>query len=60
MAITTGSHPKALWPGVKAYFGKTYTEKPLVADMVFDKSGELDELIEYCAQIERCPPTSHN
>jgi hypothetical protein len=34
--ITTGSHPKALWPGVKAYFGKTYAEKPVVADMVFD------------------------
>jgi DNA-binding NarL/FixJ family response regulator len=32
----------------------------LGADMVFDKSSELDELIEYCAQIERCPPTSHN
>lgn len=34
--ITTGSHPKALWPGVKAFFGKTYNEKPLVCDMVFD------------------------
>jgi DNA-binding NarL/FixJ family response regulator len=32
----------------------------LGADMVFDKSSELDELIEYCAQIEPCPPTSHN
>ena len=37
MAITTGSHPKALWPGVKKFFGKTYAEKPLVCDMVFDK-----------------------
>lgn len=36
MTITTGSHPKALWPGVKAYFGKTYDEKPLVCEMVFD------------------------
>ena len=36
MAITTGSHPKALWPGIRAYFGKTYSEKPLTADMVFD------------------------
>lgn len=35
MAITTGNHPKSLWPGVKAYFGKTYNEKPLVCDMVF-------------------------
>lgn len=36
MAINTGSHPKALWPGVKEFFGKTYKEKPLVAEMVFD------------------------
>lgn len=36
MVTTSGSHPKALWPGVKAYFGKTYAEKPLVATMVFD------------------------
>lgn len=35
--ITTGSHPKALWPGVKKFFGKTYDEKPLVCDMVFDE-----------------------
>lgn len=35
--ITTGSHPKALWPGVKAFFGKTYDEKPLVCEMVFEK-----------------------
>lgn len=37
MAITTGNHPKSLWPGVKAFFGKTYREKPMVCDMVFDK-----------------------
>ena len=24
--ITTGSHPKALWPGVKAWFGRFYNE----------------------------------
>ena len=36
MAITTGSHPKALWPGVKSFFGKTYAEKRMVCDMVFD------------------------
>lgn len=32
----------------------------LGADKVFDKSSELDELIEYCAQLERCPPKSPN
>ncbi|MDC0657052.1 hypothetical protein N6L27_03480 [Leisingera sp. SS27] len=38
MAVTTtGSHPKALWPGVKKFFGKTYDEKPMVCDMVFDE-----------------------
>ena len=36
MAITTGNHPKSLWPGVKAFFGKTYREKPMVCTMVFD------------------------
>lgn len=24
--ITTGNHPKALWPGVKAWFGRSYNE----------------------------------
>ena len=36
MAITTGSHPKALWPGVQAFFGAKYREKEMVSDMVFD------------------------
>jgi len=35
MAITTGTHPKALWPGVKAFFGKSYKEKPTVCMQVF-------------------------
>lgn len=38
MAITTGNHPKSLWPGIKAFFGKTYDEKPMVCDMVFTKA----------------------
>ena len=37
MAITTGAHPKALWPGVKAFFGKNYAEKPMQCTMVFEK-----------------------
>lgn len=32
----------------------------LGADKVFDKSSELDELLEYCAQIERSHPTATN
>jgi len=26
--ITTGSHPKALWPGVKAWWGNSYNAYP--------------------------------
>ena len=28
MTISTGNHPKALWPGVKAWFGVGYGEHP--------------------------------
>jgi len=24
--ITTGTHPKALWPGIKAWWGRSYDE----------------------------------
>lgn len=34
--ITTGSHPKLLWPGLYALFGTTYKDLPGVADQVFD------------------------
>jgi len=49
MPVTTGNHPKSLWPGVKTFFGKTYAEKPARWSMVFnsmssDKSYE--ELVE--------------
>ena len=36
MAITTGSHPKELWPGIKKIFGESYAQKALVCDMVFE------------------------
>lgn len=35
--ITTGNHPKALWPGVKAWFGQSYGEHPLEYTAIFDK-----------------------
>lgn len=47
MTITTGSHPKALWPGVKKFFGKTYAEKPMVCDMVFDAMSSNKAYEEY-------------
>lgn len=34
--ITTGNHPKALWPGVREYFGTQYREKPLQYPAIFD------------------------
>lgn len=36
--ITTGNHPKALWPGVNAWFGAKYQEHPLECTQVFNKS----------------------
>ncbi len=45
--ITTGSHPKTLWPGVKKFFGKTYDEKPLVCSMVFDEVSSEKAYEEY-------------
>ena len=35
--ITTGSHPKALWPGVKAFWGRSYNEHPVEYLDLFDK-----------------------
>jgi hypothetical protein len=35
--ITTASHPKALWPGVKAWWGQVYNEHPEEYVDLFDK-----------------------
>lgn len=34
--INTGSHPKFLWPGIKAIFGAKYNEYPSEYPMIFD------------------------
>lgn len=34
--ITTGSHPKALWPGIHAWWGLEYNKHPLEWQTVFD------------------------
>jgi len=34
--ITTASHPKALWPGIKAWWGQTYNEHPVEYTDLFD------------------------
>ncbi len=35
--ITTGSHPKALWPGVKVWWGRNYDEHKVEHTMLFDR-----------------------
>lgn len=34
--ITTGNHPKALWPGIAAFWGRQYNEHPLECKQLFD------------------------
>ncbi len=34
--ITTASHPKALWPGIKAWWGQVYAEHATEYDKLFD------------------------
>lgn len=45
--ITTGLHPKALWPGVKAWFGQSYKENPLEYPMIFKKTTSDKAYEEY-------------
>jgi hypothetical protein len=35
--ITRSSHPNALWPGVKAWFGLNYAKEPMTWQRYFDK-----------------------
>ena len=35
--INTGTHPKALWPGIKAWWGQVYDEHPEEYSALFDK-----------------------
>ncbi|MDE2097566.1 MAG: hypothetical protein KGL39_09995 [Patescibacteria group bacterium] len=36
--ITTGSHPKALWPGVKAWWGRSYNDHQEEWPALFDRA----------------------
>jgi len=36
--ISTGNFPKALWPGVKKWYGQEYSDYPVQFDKLFDKS----------------------
>lgn len=47
--INTGSHPKALWPGVKAWWGQVYNEVPEEYSDLFDmqtSSQAYEELVQ--------------
>lgn len=47
--ITTGNHPAALWPGVKAWFGRTYDEHQEEYSKIFTTSTsrkKYEEVIE--------------
>ena len=45
--VTTGSHPKELWPGIKRIYGTTYAEKPMVCEQVFDLRSSDKRYEEY-------------
>ena len=47
--IGTGNHPKALWPGIYAWFGREYEKHPLKCEMMFDmanSSKKYEETVE--------------
>jgi len=49
MTITRSAHPSALWPGVKAWFGKSYEELPAEWSRVFEQDTSdkyAEELVE--------------
>jgi hypothetical protein len=48
--ITTGSHPKALWPGVHAFWGQVFNEHPPEYPDLFDID-ESDQAYEEDVQI---------
>lgn len=47
--ISTGNHPKAVWPGVKAWFGRIYNEWDVKYTYLFDMDSSTqnyEELVE--------------
>jgi hypothetical protein len=45
--ITTGSHPLALWPGIKAWWGRSYNEHPIEYTALFDVTTSDKNYEEY-------------
>lgn len=48
--ITTGNHPKLLWPGLAALFGTTYSDIKMVSQEVFEQK-ESDKLYEEVQEL---------
>jgi len=48
--INTGSHPKALWPGIKAWWGRMYDEYPVEWKDLFDEESS-DKNYEQTVQV---------
>lgn len=44
--ITTGNHPKALWPGIHAWWGLSYNKHPLEWSTIFDMKESSDKAYE--------------
>lgn len=47
--ITTGNHPKLMWPGIKGVWGRRYNEHPLECNDLFDvvtSSQHYEEYVE--------------
>jgi hypothetical protein len=44
--ITTGAHPKALWPGVKHWWGNKYNEHPLEWKFLVDEDTDTRNYVE--------------
>jgi hypothetical protein len=50
MTMTTGAHPKDLWPGIKAHFGATYDEHAEQYKEIFDmetSDKSYEERVQY-------------
>lgn len=50
MVMSTGAHPKDLWPGVKAHFGHNYDEHPTEFTEIFDtetSDKSYEERVQY-------------
>ena len=50
MTITSGTHPKLLWPGVKKFWGDAYKDQPLMFSDIFEQ-GTSDKSYEETVEL---------